>query len=97
MANIRNLKKDIDYLVEQVLLDCFRYINEFEGADQEGAYEIVADVLSLHNDLRNRANHPDGKDNKTLVREHYKTIGKDLIAGCDKAYDQLNKLIGPAK
>lgn len=96
MASIRNLKKDIDFLVGQVVLDCFEYIYAVEQADREAAYQIVSDVLVLHNDLRLRVNHPDGKDNRPMVRSYYQQIGKELVEGCDKAYDQLNKLIGQA-
>lgn len=96
MANLRNLKKDIDFLVGQVVLDCFEYIHAVDGADREGAYEIIADVLGLRNNLRNRVNHPDGKDNPGMVKKFYHKVGQDLVEGCDKAYGQLNKLNGQA-
>ena len=92
MANLRNLKKDIDYLVGQVVMDCFDYIYVTPGADSEGAYEIIGEVLVLRNKLRNRANHPDGKDNPALIKKHYHQIGLDLVQGCDKCYDKLGAL-----
>ena len=93
MANIRGLKKDIDFLVSQVVIDCFQYINHFEKADKKTAYKIIEDVLGLRSELRKRANHPDGKDNPALVKKHFSAIGKDLLKGWDKAYEKLGKLV----
>ncbi|MFV0377164.1 MAG: hypothetical protein ACK5JD_07670 [Mangrovibacterium sp.] len=93
MANLRNLKKDIDFLCEQVVLDCFDYIYNAAGADTEGAYEIIGEVLVLRNQLRNRSNHPDGKDNPGLVKKFYRQLGKELVEGCDQCYNKLAKLV----
>lgn len=92
MANLRNLKKDIDYLVGQVVLDCFDYIYSTPNADAEGAYAIIGEVLVMRNQLRNRTNHPDGKDNRKLTKQYYQRIGKELVVGCDQCYDKLGKL-----
>jgi len=93
MASIRDLKKDVDYLVSMVLVDCFQYTNYFENADKEGAYKIVEDLMAKHSDLRKRINHPDGKDNPKLIKQHYRKIGEDLLAVCDHAYAELAQLI----
>ncbi len=93
MANIRGIKKDIDFLTSQVVVDCFQYIKHFEKADEKAAYKIVESVMGLRSELRKRANHPDGKDNPVLIKKHFSAIGKDLLSGCDKAYEKLGKLI----
>lgn len=93
MANLRNLKKDIDFLCGQVVLDCFDYIYNKPDADHEPAYDIAGDVLVLRNQLRQRTTHPDGKANRSLVKQYYRQLGKDLVEGCDKCYNRLNKLM----
>ena len=93
MANVRNLKKDIDYLVSLFVVDCFQYINYFEDADKEAAYKIVEKILVAHNDLRKRVNHPDGKDNPAIIRNYYREVSKDLMITCDKAYEELGQLV----
>lgn len=93
MANLRELKKDIDFLCEQVVLDCFDYIYNTTGADKEGAFEIIGEALVLRNKLRQRANHPDGKDNSALTRKYFHQVAKDLVEGCDLCYDKLGKLV----
>lgn len=94
MANVRGIKKDIDFLVSQVVVDCFQYINHFENADKEAAYKIVEGIMQLRSQLRQRASRPDGKDNPSLVKKHFNLVGKDLLGGCDKAYADLGKLVG---
>lgn len=93
MASVRNLKKDIDYLVSLVVVDCFQYIHYFDNADKEAAFKIVNDIMGKRKDLRSRANHPDGKDNPPLIKKHYQKVGQDLLVVCDDAYAQLAKLI----
>jgi len=92
MANLRDLKKDIDYLVGQVVMDCFEYIYKTDGADVEDAYQIVGDVLVLRSQLRKRANHPGGRDNRKFIKNHYMQIAKDLVEGCDSCYNKLGAL-----
>lgn len=94
MANLRSLKKDIDFLCGQVVLDCFGYIQNNDGADAEAAYEIISEALVLRNQLRNRSNHPDGKDNRGMVKKFYHQLGKELVEGCDECYNKLGKLLG---
>lgn len=93
MASIRDLKKDIDYLVSMVVVDCFQYANYFENADKEAAYKIVQNIMGKHADLRRRINHPDGKDNPKLVKKHFRKIGEDLLVVCDEAYADLANLL----
>lgn len=93
MANIKNLKKDIDYLVSMVVVDCLQYVNYFENADINAANKIIENILVLRSNLRKRTSHPDGKNNPKLIKSHFQKIGKDLMTACDKAYEELGKLI----
>ena len=93
MASVRDLKKDIDYLVSLVVVDCFQYISYFDQADKDAAFKIIQDVMSKRSDLRIRVNHPDGKENSAIIKQFYKKIGKDLLTSCDEAYAELGKLV----
>jgi len=92
MANLRDLKKDIDFLVGQVVMDSFDYIYSTPGADAEGAYAVIGEALVMRNELRNRVSHPDGKDNPKITKQYYRKITTDLVEGCDKCYDKLGQL-----
>jgi hypothetical protein len=92
MASVRELKKDIDYLVYEVISDCFVF-SELHGdikADELSA--IISDAVDFRNDMIARVNNPDGKDNPKIVKAYYKTIQKDLLTGVDNLFTRLSQL-----
>jgi hypothetical protein len=93
MATKRDIKKDIRYLCEQLILDTLEISEIVKDDNKQTVVEIVAEVATLYNELIIRANHPDGKDNPKLVKAHFKAISNDLLTGCNLIYDKLNKLI----
>jgi hypothetical protein len=95
MASIRQLKKDIDYLVSQVVIDCFLY-NRIDGAEKEASYQIMEDMLGLGGKLRKRLYQTGEINDKKALKNHYREIGKDLLHGCDEAYNKLKALMAKA-
>jgi hypothetical protein len=93
MASKREIKKDIRYLCEQLILDALE-VSEIVGEnDKQKVAGIVAEIAVIHNELISRTNHPDGKDNPKLVRAYFRAIYNDLLTECNKIYDKLNQLI----
>ena len=91
MSSVRGLKKDIEYLVNEVISDCYisLYFNEDKKKDEIIA--IISEAAELHNSLINRANHPVEKNNKSLVKKHYAQIRRDLFAGIDSLFVKLSE------
>lgn len=92
MASVRELKKDIDYLVFEVISDCLLYSDVNHDENQEAVSSIIQDAVSFRNDLIARVNNPDGKDNSKIVKAYYKSVEKDLLMGVDKLFDRLSAL-----
>lgn len=92
MASVRDLKKDIDYLIFEVISDSFAYssIHPEDKSDELSA--IISEAVNFRNDLIARVNNPDGKDNPKIVKAYYKAVEKDLIAGVDRLFDKLSAL-----
>jgi hypothetical protein len=90
MASIRELKKDIDYLVFEVISDCFMYSNVHPENKSDELSVLISDAVEFRNDLIARVNNPDGKDNPKIVKAYYKTLEKDLITGVDKLFERLS-------
>jgi hypothetical protein len=97
MANLRDLKKDIDDLIFEVISDCFTYSEIHSEESQEELSAIISDAAELRNDLIDRVNNPDGKDNPKIVKAYYKTVRKDLLEGVDKLFDRLSDLSSKKK
>lgn len=91
MASIRELKKDIDYLIFEVISDCFVYAG-FHSDKGEAVNELVNSAVDLRNDLISRVNNPEGKGEPKVLRAHFQKVEKDLIEGVDKLFDSLSSL-----
>lgn len=92
MASVRELKKDIDYLVFEVISDCFVYSGVHPDNKSDELSAIISDAVNFRNDLIARVNNPDGKDNPKIVKAYYKTLEKDLTTGVDKLFNRLSAL-----
>ena len=90
MASVRELKKDIDFLVFEVISDCFVYSNIHPDNKSDELSTLISDAAEFRNDLIARVNNPDGKDNPKIVKAYYKTVEKDLLTGVDKLFERLS-------
>ena len=74
MAKRRILKKEISYVAGELFTEalvCKLYI---PGVNQEKADALMARILDMQDSYIVRAGHPDGKDNKALVRNYYRKL-----------------------
>ena len=90
MASIRELKKDIDYLIYEVISDCFVYSNIHPDNKTDELSVLISEAVEFRNELIARVNNPDGKDNPKIVKAYYKTVEKDLLTGVDKFFERLS-------
>ncbi len=89
MANRRNLKKDIQFLTSQLIVDAVEIAEQANPEVQDEIIKIISNAAVLHNDLIVRVNHIDGKDNPKMVKKFFKTIVDDLLKGMDALYSKL--------
>lgn len=94
MTTKRRIKKEIDYFVSDLILDCFTYANLSDSSKDEGAVTLVSETLSLRNKLRDQANHPEKRAESVSVKAFYDNLAKELITGVDNGYDKLGQLAG---
>jgi len=92
MASVRELKKDIDYLVFEVISDCFVFSGVHPDNKSEEVSTIISDAVKFRNDLIARVNNPDGKDNAKILKAYYKTVEKDLMVGVDDLFNRLSSI-----
>jgi hypothetical protein len=97
MASLRDLKKDIDYLIFEVISDCFAYSNLHPENITDELTALIADAVAFRNDLIARVNNPDGKNNPKIVKAYYKAVSKDLLVGVDKLFERLSGLTSAKK
>ena len=93
MTTRRRLKKEIDYVVSDLILDCITYTNLYQKPNDEEALQIVQDTLVMRNSLREQVNHPEQRNNSETPKSFYDNIAKTLIVGVDEGYGKLGKLV----
>jgi hypothetical protein len=95
MASRQRLKKEIDYVVSDLILDCFTFINMRAKTENEDVLQIVQDTLNLRGDLINQVNHPENKTEMQTIKSYFDNIAKVLIDTVEESYVKLGKLINP--
>jgi hypothetical protein len=93
MANLRSLKKDIDYLLSMVLEECMYVIEAYPDADKEKVLDLARKIIVSHRNLRLRVNHIDGKADPKKVKEYLKKIVDDLYGEANSSLEELSVLI----
>lgn len=88
MANIRELKKDINYVLGDIIEAVYivEASNDKQGS-KEGS-EIIDSAIATFDDLISKVNIK-GVDNK---KEHMKSVRKELEEKARALVDKLNKL-----
>ena len=79
MANKRDLKKSINYVVGDLFQECI-ILNMFKKADKAKVDEVLTDVLDLQNEFLARANHPQPGSVKAYYSKLYSDFGDGVEA-----------------
>ena len=85
MANKRNLKKEINFLAEELVTNCFLSSAFISGDKDEEFNELIGRILDMQGEFISRVSHPNGTKNPKLVKSYYKT----LIAEFDKNVGEI--------
>lgn len=91
MASVRRLKKDVDYLVSEVVADCYTFAY-FHPTKQAAVIDIINEAIELRSELISRINNPDGKDNKKIVKAYYKAIWNELFVKIDGMFNKISQI-----
>lgn len=88
MANIRDLKKDINYVLGDIIGAVSDWQNENPDKDKKNSEKIIDEVIGTFDELIAKVNASD-VDNK---KQHFKAIGAELEEKGQKLIDKLNAL-----
>jgi hypothetical protein len=94
MATKRDLKKDINFLTEEIIEACF--LHQHFKKDQEGEVErinlLIEETVSLRNDLLFKINHPTEQLQGSKLKAWYNDILGQMMQKTDDVFDQLGQL-----
>ena len=88
MANVRNLKKDINYVLGDIIEAV--YVWEYNNTDKDTkkSESIIDEAIEIFDDLIAKVNDKSVENTKS----HFKTINKELEEKGRGLIDKINKL-----
>ena len=92
MASIRDLKKDVKYMIGHFIDECYTQLVYSVVLDQENTLDVISDALELHNDIIAKLNSKHkseiGKANKVF----YNSIAEEFYLRIIELTDRLHSL-----
>ena len=88
MANLRVLKKQIDYCLEEVVFDCDMAIC-FQPSKEVEIMNLMQEAVEMRNAFFKKAMNPAEPHNKSLVRKHYAALRREIAAGFGEMCEKL--------
>ena len=88
MANLRVIKKDVIFLVNEIISDCWVYMYFNGEKNREEVQKIVADAVELGDNIFEQINHYPNDDTK----KHFKALNQKLLEGVDALFVRLSAL-----
>jgi len=91
MANVRRLKKDVDYLMFAIVADSLNIaVRKSDKTEEIG--KIVEEALHNRNSLRSRIS--EGRRvEKSGKKKHYRAVFSDLLKLSDASFTQLSEMV----
>lgn len=87
--NLRDIKKDIEYIIGEFIDDCSLFIALNPGKDTEEVAGIIDEAVDLYNDLKDKIN-AKVEGNKKI---YYNDIRRELIEKTDELCEKLSSAV----
>ena len=88
MANVRDLKKDINYVLGDIIEAVYIWELTNPGKDDKKAEGIIDEAIVVFDDLIAKVNEKNVENNK----QHFKAINQELEERGRKLIDKINAL-----
>lgn len=83
---LREIKKDIEYVIGAFIDDCSLFSSLNANADDDALGQLLNKAVDLYNDLRDKVNaNVEGKN-----AAYYTAIRKELLEKTNALYDELS-------
>ncbi len=91
MASLRDIKKLIDMVVNEVVYDAYLSMG-FHTDKHKEIVEIMQQAVDMRNNLFELVNNPAEKHNPSLVRKHYAYIQDQLAEQSEALWTKLSDI-----
>ncbi|MBQ6646669.1 MAG: hypothetical protein IJM56_08320, partial [Clostridia bacterium] len=88
--NLRNIKKDIDYVLSAFVEDCATCVAVNPKVSDEAASSLMEEAIDLYNELRDKAATRKVEGNK---KAYYNALRKEILERTDALYSKLSAVV----
>ena len=88
--NLRDIKKDIQYVVGAFIDDCTLFLNMNPGKNADEITGLIDKAVDLYNDLRDKG--VKGAEAEK-AKAYYLAVRKELLEKTDALYDELSACV----
>ncbi|NVO11817.1 MAG: hypothetical protein HXX16_17800 [Bacteroidales bacterium] len=92
MASIRDFKKDVKYLVNHFIDECYTQLSFSVVLDQENTLDIISDALKLRDEIVSKLNSSFLNVDKTKDKAYYNAIAEDFYHRIIELTERLHSL-----
>lgn len=92
MASIRDLKKDVKYLVGHFINECYTELAYSIVLDQENTLDVIADALGLQEEIISRLNTRPNKEEIKIDKVYYNNIAEDFYKQIIELTERLHSI-----
>lgn len=94
MASKKNLKKDINYLVDEVIGTSLMHQSGKDEKTRQDLDKLIKEMLAFREELLDKVNNPDVEPAKgRKLKAYYRDLYSDLLTKVNSAFEQLNKMM----
>ena len=88
--NLRDIKKDIQYVIGAFVDDCTLFLNMNPGKNADEIADLIDKAVDLYNDLRDKVVLSAGAEKPKV---NFISIRKELLEKTDALYDELSAAV----
>ncbi|HPD96101.1 MAG: hypothetical protein H6537_10115 [Bacteroidales bacterium] len=92
MAKRRVLKKDVDFLVSEVVSDCYTFMMFNGDKSHDEAIKVIESALDKRNEAYKKISSRVKHENPKEVKKYYKQIQQEFLEGVDECFTKLSEL-----
>ena len=87
--NLRDIKKDIEYVISAFIDDCYIFASMRPSASDDELSKLFDEAIDLYNDLRDRC----AEKVEGSKKAQFNAIRKDLVIKTDALYNKLSDVV----
>lgn len=88
--NLRDFKKDVEYIVGDFVDDCSLFIALNPHKSSEKLAEVISEAVDLYNELKDKAN---AKVEPKQRKAWFATLRKDMFEKTNALYEKLSAIV----